>query len=41
MNSTVYNLLVDYDLAQSVGIYADQNLIACQNIDAPFPDFPR
>ena len=40
-NSTIYNFLVDYDQAKSVVVYGNGNLLACQNLQPPFPNFPR
>jgi len=39
-NSTIYDFLVDYDEAKSVVIYGNNNILACQNLIPPFPDFP-
>ena len=39
-NSTIVNFLVDYDDAKSVVIYGNGVVLACQNMQPPFPDFP-
>ena len=40
-NSTVLPFLVNYDAARSIVISDGSSMIACNNIEPPFPDFPK